>query len=97
MKKLIQLGICLVTFSLLLSSCYTYTYTVGKGPQSNVVVKKKNHYVIYGLVPLSTSDPIKMAGDAQNYEVTVQHSFLDGLVNSLTFGIYNPTTTKVVK
>jgi hypothetical protein len=61
------------------------------------VVKKKNHYVIYGLVPLSTSDPVKMAGDAQNYEVTVQHSFLDGLVNSLTFGVYNPTTTKVTK
>lgn len=97
MKKIIQFGICLVTCSLLLSSCFTYTYTVGKGPQSNVVVTKKNHYVLNGLVPLSTSDPVKMAGDSQNYEVTIQHSFLDGLLNSLTFGIYNPTTTKVVK
>lgn len=97
MKKFIQIGGTLFAFSLFFSSCYNYSFIVGKGPQTNVTVKKKNHYVIYGLVPVSTSDPIKMAGDAQNYEVIVQHSFVDGLINSLTFGIYTPTTTRVVK
>lgn len=80
-----------------LSSCYTYTYTVGNGPQTNVQVKEKNHYVIYGLAPIKTSDPIKMAGGASNYQVTIQHTFIDGLLNAITFGIYTPTTTTVIK
>jgi predicted GH43/DUF377 family glycosyl hydrolase len=70
---------------------------VGSGPQTNVEVKEKNHYVIYGLAPIKTSDPIKMAGGAANYQVTIQHTFIDGLLNAITFGIYTPTTTKVKK
>lgn len=81
----------------MLSSCYTYTYTVGNGPQTGVAVTEKNHYVIYGLAPIKTSDPIKMAGGAANYQVTIQHTFIDGLLNALTFGIYTPTTTTVRK
>jgi hypothetical protein len=38
-----------------------------------------------------------MAGDAKNYEVTIKHTFVDGLLNLLTYGIYTPTTTIVKK
>jgi hypothetical protein len=38
-----------------------------------------------------------MAGDAKNYEVTTTHSFVDGLINLLTGGLYTPTTTIVKK
>lgn len=81
----------------MLSSCYTHTYMVGNGPQTGVEVKEKNHFVIYGLVPIATSNPHMMAGGAENYEVTTSHTFIDGILNSLTFGIYNPTTTVVRK
>lgn len=81
----------------MLSSCYTYTYMVGSGPQTNVEVKEKNHYVIGGLAPIKTSNPIKMAGGAANFQVTIQHTFIDGLLSALTFGIYTPTTTTVKK
>lgn len=81
----------------MLSSCYTHTYMVGDGPQTGVEVKEKNHFVIYGLVPIATSNPHMMAGGAENYEVTTSHTFIDGILNSLTFGIYNPTTTVVRK
>jgi len=88
-------------FALLLvcsvSSCYTYTYSVGEGPQTGIQVKQANHYLIYGLAPLNTSDPVEMAGGAENYEVTVTHSFVDGLLNAITFGLYTPTTTIVTK
>ena len=70
---------------------------VGNGPQTGVEVKEKNHFVIYGLVPIATSNPHMMAGGAENYEVTTSHTFIDGILNSLTFGIYNPTTTVVRK
>lgn len=88
-------------FALLLvcsvSSCYTYTYTVGNGPQTGIEVKEANHYLIYGLAPLTTSDPIEMANGASDYEVTVTHTFVDGLLNAITFGIYTPTTTIVTR
>ena len=82
---------------LMLSSCYTHTYMVGNGPQTGVEVKEKNHFAIYGLVPIQTSNPHMMAGGAENYEVTTTHTFIDGLLNTLTAGIYNPTTTVIRK
>lgn len=82
---------------LFLSSCYTYTHTVGNGPQSGTEVKKMNHYLIYGLAPINVSNPTEMAGDAEDYEVTVQHTFVDGLIQVVTLGIYTPTTTTVKK
>ena len=38
-----------------------------------------------------------MAGGATDYEVSVSHTFIDGLINAITFGFYTPTTTKVKK
>lgn len=83
--------------SFLLSSCYTLTYSVGEGPQKGIEVKEKNHYFIYGLATGNTSDPTEMAGEATDYEVSISHTFVDGLISALTFGIYNPTTTKITK
>lgn len=97
MKKTFFRFCTILSFSILLSSCYTLTYTVGNGPQTGQVVTEKNHYLIYGLAPLKTSDPVAMAGDTENYQVQIQHSFIDGLINAITFGIYNPTTTTVTK
>lgn len=90
--------ICLGLFVLItLNSCYTLTYSVGNGAQNGVEIKEKNHYFIYGLADGKTSDPTEMAGDAQDYTITVEHTFVDGLISAITFGIYNPTTTVVTK
>lgn len=80
-----------------LTSCYSYTYTVGNGPTRGEVVTEKNHYLIYGLAAVKVSDPTKMAGDAKDYQVTIEHSFIDGLLNAITGGLYSPTTTTVRK
>lgn len=97
MKKF-TLNLVLVTaVAFLMSSCYTLTYTVGKGAQSGVEVKEKNHYLIAGLAAIKTSDPAKMAGGSADYQVTITHTFIDGLINALTGGLYTPTTTIVKK
>jgi hypothetical protein len=93
----------LVAFALLsflcvsMASCYTLSYTVGNGPQTGETLVERNHYVVAGLAPIKTSDPAKMAGDAKNYQVTITHTFVDGLINVLTSGLYTPTTTIVRK
>ena len=97
MKKAVKNFILLVTLTICFSSCYTYSYYVGNGPQTGIKVTEKNHFFINGLAPGGISDPTIMAGDAQDYEVTITHSFVDGLISALTFGIYTPTTTIVTK
>lgn len=90
--KLFLAGIALST---MLSSCYTYTTVVGKGAQSGLETRKMNHYLIYGLAPIATADAKEMAKGATDYEVTTKITFIDGLINGITFGIYTPTTTIV--
>ncbi|MGE5944084.1 MAG: Bor family protein [Flavobacteriales bacterium] len=83
--------------SLLLSSCYSYTSVVGKGAQGGNQTTKWNHYVIYGLAPVGVSDSKQMADGATDYTVHTRHSFVNGLIAGLTFGIYTPTVTTVTK
>jgi hypothetical protein len=97
MKKVIFNLAFTVLLGGLLTSCYTQSYTVGKGPTTGIEVKDRSHYLVYGLAPIKTADPVKLAGEAQDYQVTIQHTFVDGLINAVTFGIYSPTTTTVVK
>ncbi len=92
LKFAFVMGVCVV-----MTSCYTLTYSVGEGAKTGVEVKEKNHFLIYGLAPIKTSDPTKMADGAKDYTVTIQHTFVDGLINALTGGIYTPTTTIVKK
>ncbi len=97
MKRAWKSVMLLVACATVLSSCYTLTYDVGEGAKSGREISEKNHYLVYGLAAIKTSDPTKMAGGAKDYTVTIQHTFIDGLINALTFGIYSPTTTTVTK
>ena len=96
-KNLMKMMAIIFVSSMLLTSCFSYDIVVGKGAQGGETVSQWNHYVIYGLVPIGVSDAKELAGGAENYKVNVTHSFVNGLVNAITFGIYSPTTTTVYK
>lgn len=97
LKQLTKMTAVAFTASVLFSSCYSYTSVVGEGAQGNQEVTEWNHYVVYGLAPVSVSDSKEMAGGAENYTVHTRHTFVNGLISGLTFGLYNPTTTTVTK
>lgn len=97
MKQTFSKLVLVAAVSFLMTSCYTLTYNVGNGAQNGIKVTEKNHYLIYGLAPIKTSNPTQMAAGAKDYTVTIQHTFIDGLLEGLTCGIYNPTTTTVTK
>jgi len=92
-----------VTFALLsflclsMASCYTVSYAIGSGSQTGETIVEKNHFLVSGLAPIKTANPTLMAGDAKSYQVTIKHTFVDGLIGLLTNGIYTPTTTIVKK
>ncbi len=97
MKNPVTILLLLIACALSTSSCYTYTFDVGEGPQTGIEEEGKNHYFIFGLVDGKQSDPVQMANGADDYRVKVEHTFIDGLLNTITFGIYNPTTTVVTR
>jgi len=87
----------MLTLSVMLTSCYSYTTVVGQGAQGNQQTTAWNHYLIVGLAPVGVSDAKQLAGGAQNYTVKTEMSFVNGLIGAITFGIYTPTTTTVTK
>lgn len=97
MKKYLTVTLSIICISSLLSSCYSVSYKIGKGSRLGLKVSQKNHYLIYGLAPIRTSNPARMAGSVSDYTVNTQHTFVDGLISALTFGIYSTTTTTVTK
>jgi len=97
MKKQLLKWSLVVAIAMTMTSCYTFTATVGNGPQTGTKVVAHNHYVIAGLAPISTANTKVLAGDAKDYSITVTHSFIDGFLNMLTGGIYTPTTVTVTK
>ncbi|MBC6410058.1 MAG: Bor family protein [Ekhidna sp.] len=97
MKKFCNLVFTSVVLLILMSSCFSYKFTIGEGPQSGVIVKEKNNFWLGGLVTGKISSPEEMADGAENYEVTEVHTFVDQLISGVTFGIYTPTTTIVQK
>jgi hypothetical protein len=97
MKKTFKILTVAFAASIMMTSCYSYTSVVGKGAQGNSQVTKWNHYLIDGLAPVAVSDSKQMADGAENYTVYTRHTFVNGLVAALTWGIYTPSTTTVTK
>ncbi|PXV69139.1 hypothetical protein CLV62_101408 [Dysgonomonas alginatilytica] len=80
------------------SSCYTTKVTVGDLSPRQPMVKinsEWNHHILWGLVPLGNASmrADDYVGDRTRYMIKTNQSFVNGLVSSLTFGIYTPTTT----
>ncbi|MDR3129830.1 MAG: Bor family protein [Tannerellaceae bacterium] len=89
---------CVLCCVALLSSCYTAKLVVGEEAAAYTkVASVKNHFLVGGLIPLKNQYGTKeIAGNAKNYVVQTQHSFVDLLVGALTSGIYTPTTTTIL-
>lgn len=81
--------------ALLSSACYRVTVVTGASPTATMVDKPWVNSFVYGLVPPQPIDVSKeCAGNVS--KVVTQHSFLNGLVAGITWGIYTPiqvTTT----
>ncbi len=96
-KKSIKMMAILFVSSMLLTSCYSYTTVVNGGAQGHEEVTEWNHYLIFGLAPVGISDAKYMSNGAESYTVNTKTTFVNGLLGGLTFGIYTPTKTTVIK
>lgn len=83
---------------LLLTSCYNVKVAVGDVNPNQPMVKvasEKNHFLVAGLIPIAKDklNADEYVGERKDYVVKTNISFVDGLANFLTLGIYSPTTT----
>jgi hypothetical protein len=95
-KSLLKLSL-IFAIAVMMTSCYTFTATIGNGPQTGTKIVSHNHYLINGLAPISTANIKELVGDTKDYSITVSHSFIDGFLAMLTSGIYTPTTVTITK
>ena len=95
MKKILIMLVVIVC--LFLTACYTHTHIVGNGAQGNNVSTARQWYIAYGLAPLNTVDTHAMAGNAQNYEIVTQQTFIDSVIGMFTGALTISCQTVTVK
>lgn len=84
----------LLVGTLLSQGCYHATIETGKAPGPETIDKPWASSFVYGLVPPSTVETAQKCPNGVA-KVETQQTFLNGLVNLLTFGIYTPMAIKV--
>lgn len=79
----------LALFALSTTACYHAVVETGRPASSNVINEPWAMSFLYGLVPPKA---VNAASECSNgvAKVETQHSFLNGLVASLTFGLVTP-------
>ncbi|MCX7879909.1 MAG: Bor family protein [Ignavibacteria bacterium] len=83
MKKLLSL-ILMISFTMLIVSCFTQHHVVGEGAKGNRVETARTWYVLFGLVPINKVDTKEMAKGAKDYEIITQFTFVDYLIGFFT-------------
>lgn len=96
-RKVVTICVLLV-FLFSYAGCYTQTHIVGDGAQGTQKVEKRQWFALWGLVPISEVDSKTMAEGAEDYTITTETTFIDGLISVFT-GIVTigPRTVRVVK
>ena len=85
--------------ALTLTACLQHTYTIGTGaPAGQQVYKNWHHHWFFGLIRSQHQEELVLAdlcpsGNATIHEET---SFVNGLVDVLTWFIYSPTTVTIL-
>ncbi|MCL4305312.1 hypothetical protein KJZ99_05315 [bacterium] len=97
MKKLVRFAMIAILCAAL-SGCYTFNHQVGSGASSGVAKKKKQWFILWGLVPLTEVDSQALAGGAQNYDIKTQMGIDDVVISIITSWVtIYPQTVTVTK
>ena len=83
------LAVAVLFLGVATTGCYHATIVSGATPSTEVIEQKWAHSFLWGIVPPATVDAAAKCPNGLA-KVETQHSFLNGLVAVLTFGIYTP-------
>ncbi|TMP25129.1 lipoprotein bor [Pseudoalteromonas rubra] len=87
----------LVTIAL--SGCAAQTFNINAANNTDTktpTVQHSQHFFISGLGQEEITNASEICGGAENIvKVEAQHTFINGLLGAITFGIYTPRDAKV--
>ena len=82
--------------TVLITGCATQTFHINGSSGDSPTDQKTQHFFISGLGQKKTTDAARSCGGvAKIVKVESHHSFLNGLLALLTYGIYTPREAKV--
>jgi hypothetical protein len=81
--------------SLALTGCFHIRYANEGPPAADPAQKGWHHGVVFGLVEISEPENVSKACPGGFALARSEESFVAGLVNAITLGIYNPTNVYV--
>lgn len=82
--KRVKSILSVLIIGIMLAGCGTHYHTVGSGASGNSTEEARQWYVLFGLVPINEVDSKQMAGNASDYTIKTQQSFLDVVINIFT-------------
>lgn len=96
-RKIVSIALFVVVL-FTFAGCYTQTHIVGNGAKTGQTVENRQWFILWGLVPISKVDSKAMAEGAQDYTITTESTFVDGVISVFT-GIVTvaPRTVRVVR
>jgi Bor protein len=71
----------------MLASCTANLHTIGDGPKGNEIIKARQWYVLWGIVPINQVDTKAMAAGAEDYQIKTVNNFDDGLITFFTSAV----------
>jgi len=84
-NEIMKLLFASIVIAFTLSSCFTMQHVSGTGASKSIVVKKKQWFALWGLVPLNKVNAKAMAENSNNYIVKTGFSFGDIVIGVLMF------------
>ncbi len=87
MKRLLVVLVAGLT----LTGCFHIRYVNDQPAAPDPAVTTWHHNVVFGLIEVSPPEDVTRACPQGYAMVKSEQSFVAGLVNTVTFGIYNPT------
>lgn len=88
-------ALLVVSASVFCTSCFTQSIVIGSGASGAQEETQQTWFLLWGLANLSNTNIPAMAKGANNYTVTFQRTFVDGLIGNLLSGIVAPETVTV--
>lgn len=96
MKKLLVLLFCASVIAVL-SACSTQSFEINPNPvaTSEPSYEGTNHFLLWGIGQIQTMHPGEACGPEGVNRVETTETFVNGLLSTLTFGIYAPRSYAV--
>lgn len=89
-------NILIIAIAMVLSGCAAQTFEINGSTGEVPTDQQSQHFFISGLGQEKITDAADVCGGVENIvKVESQHTFINGLLGFVTFGIYTPRDAKV--